>query len=343
MSGDAPSLSEGELAGVSAQLREAGTDTAGPLRSRLIAGGRSNLTYRLEDGESAWVLRMPPRVGRTPSAHDVAREYRVTSALAAAGVPVARPVLLCEDESVLGLPFAVAEFIAGRTVQSSEDLESIDEEALLATIARLVETLVAVHAVDHVAVGLEGFGRPDAYAERQVRRWSAQWQIVGDATLADQAGELSRRLARADFAQPVTGIVHGDYRIDNTILELDGAAGPSVAAVVDWELSTIGNPVADVALMCVYRHAALDLVLGFPSAWTSDRLPTPDRLAAAYEAAGGVALVDWDQHLALGYFKLAVIAAGIDHRFRAGAAHGSGFDTAAQAVGPLLDAGLSHL
>jgi len=343
MSGGPPALSDEELVAVAARLREAGTQPAGALRSRLIAGGRSNLTYRLEDGLSVWVLRMPPRVGRTPSAHDVAREYRVTSALGAAGVPVARPVVLCEDESVLGAPFAVADFVEGLTVQSRQDLDQLDDSTLTSTTAQLVETLVAVHSVDHVAVGLERFGRPDAYAQRQLHRWSGQWEIVGHPSLAGQAGELGRRLAAAQFDQRSTGVVHGDYRIDNTILDLDAPEGPRVAAVVDWELSTIGDPVADVALMCVYRHPALDLVLGLPSAWTSDRLPAPDRLAAAYEAAGGVPLVDWDQHLALGYFKLAVIAAGIDHRFRAGAAHGSGFDTAAQAVAPLLDAGLNHI
>ena len=156
--------------------------------------------------------------------------------------------------------------------------------------------------------------------------------------LSGLAADTGRLLAAAIPEQRSSGIVHGDYRIDNTILRLD--EGPvSVAAVVDWELSTLGDPVADVALMCVYRHPGLDLVLGAPSAWTSDRLPDPAGLAAAYEAAGGVPLVDWDFHLALGYYKLAVIAAGIDHRYRAGATHGSGFDTAGDAVGPLLEAG----
>ncbi|MEV7428186.1 phosphotransferase family protein [Nocardioides sp. NPDC092400] len=340
-----PELSPDELAAVGERMLAAGAQLEGPLTARLIAGGRSNLTYRLDDGASAWVLRMPPRSGRTPSAHDVAREFRVTSALASAGVPVAPPVVLCEDEAAIGLPFAVAAFVPGRTVQSRTDLDDLDDVALEATVARLVETLAGLHAVDHVAAGLEGFGRPDGYAARQVRRWSGQWDIVGDPALSPLATELGGRLAAAGFEQRSTGVVHGDYRIDNTLLSLrspeDG--GPQVEAVVDWELSTIGDPVADVAMMCVYRHAALDLVLGFPTAWTSERLPAPDALAAAYEAAGGVPLVDWDRHLALGYFKLAVIAAGIDHRYRAGATHGEGFDSAARAVEPLLEAGLQRV
>lgn len=323
-----------------------GVDVAGPLDCSLIAGGRSNLTFRLDDGVTQWVMRMPPRHGRTPSAHDVAREFRVTTALAAADFPVAPPVVLCEDESVIGSPFAIAGFVAGRTVQSRQDLDDLDDRMVGLVVDRLVETLARLHAVDHVAVGLEEFGRPDGYAERQVGRWSRQWEIVGDPVLSPLAREVGSRLARTPFAQRSHGIVHGDYRIDNTILGLPAGPsleGPRIAAVVDWELSTLGDPVADVALMHVYRHAALDLVLGSPSAWTSPRLPDPDQVASAYEHAGGVPLVDWERHLALGYFKLAVIAAGIDYRFRAGATNREGFDTAAQAVEPLLEAGLAHL
>jgi len=198
--------------------------------------------------------------------------------------------------------------------------------------------------VDHVAAGLERFGRPDKYAERQLRRWSGQWDLVATdhAELLSQAEELRGRLEKSVPEQHVTGIVHGDYRIDNTILDLDEHP-PRVAAIVDWELSTIGDPVADVAMMCAYRHPALDLILGSPSAWTSDRLPDPSDLASSYEAVGGVPLREWDFHLALAYFKIAVIAAGIDHRYRAGATSGPGFDTAGDAVGPLLAAGSEHL
>ena len=200
---------------------------------------------------------------------------------------------------------------------------------------------MSLHAVDHVAIGLETFGRPDGYVSRHVRRWTGQWEIVGDPALTGLAEDLGGRLRHAVPEQRSVGIVHGDFRIDNTIL----APGPEahVAAVVDWELSTIGDPVADVAMMCVYRHPEFDLVLGGPSAWTSPRLPGPDALATAYEAAGGVDLAAWDFHLGLAYFKLAVIAAGIDHRYRAGAAGGAGFETAGQAVPHFLQAGLQKL
>ncbi len=343
-----PALSEAELAAVAEVMAGAGADLAGPLSARLIAGGRSNLTFALDDGASRWVLRTPPRAGRTPSAHDVARELRVTSALASSAVPVPPAVVLCEDESLIGGPFAVAGFVPGRTVQTAAQLAELDGATVDGVVAALAATLAALHHVDHVAVGLERFGRPDAYAARQLTRWAGQWEIVGgeaEPSVRGLADSLVTALGDRLPRQAATGIVHGDYRIDNTLLTLDGspAVAPSVAAVVDWELSTIGDPVADVAMMCVYRNAALDLVIGEPTAWTSPRLPDAAGLAAAYEAAGGVPLVDLDEHLALGHLKLAVIAAGIDHRHRAGATSGPGFDTAGQAVPVLLEAGLAVL
>ena len=336
-------LSAPELAGVATCLRSAGVDVAGPLRAALIAGGRSNLTFRLDDGSSLWVLRMPPRAGRTPSAHDVVREHRVTSALGPSGVPVAPALVLCEDESVLGAPFTVVGFVEGRTVQARADLDQLDDGVVAAVTDRLVETLAALHRVDHVAVGLERFGRPDGYAARQLKRWSGQWQLVGDydAPTRTAAAALGSRLSAAVPEQRAVGIVHGDFRIDNTLLRFDG--GPTVAAVVDWELSTIGDPVADVAMMCAYRHPAFDLIMGSASAWTSERLPGAEALAAAYEAAGGVALVDWEFHLALAYYKIAVIAAGVDHRYRAGVGSGPGFDSAGGSVPEFLAAGLDTL
>ena len=342
-------LTTDELSAVAAQMAGAGVSSAGPLSARLIAGGRSNLTFRLDDGASAWVMRTPPRAGRTPSAHDVAREFRVTSALGATDVPVPPAVVLCEDESLIGGPFAVSGFVPGVTVQTAAQLDELDDAVVSGVVAALASTLAALHRVDHVAVGLERFGRPDGYAERQLKRWSGQWEIVGEAfedSVKSSAAALVAALRDRLPRQASTGIVHGDYRIDNTLLTLPGpeaSGAPSVAAVVDWELSTIGDPVADVAMMCVYRHPVFDQVIGEPTAWTSPRLPEAAGLAAAYEAAGGVSLVDLDEHLALGYLKLAVIAAGIDHRFRAGATSGAGFDTAGQAVPVLLDEGLAVL
>jgi aminoglycoside phosphotransferase (APT) family kinase protein len=342
VTGPTTELTTAELERIAAVLGEAGESLSGPLSAELITGGRSNLTFRISDGQHTWVMRTPPRAGRTPSAHDVGREFRVTAALKHTDVPVARAVVFHPDESLIGGPFAIADFVAGRTIQTRAQLDALHEAAVADVTDVLLTTLAALHRVDYVAVGLERFGRPDAYAARQLTRWAGQWEMVGADALRPLATEVVSRLEGAVPGQPSTGIVHGDFRIDNTLLDLDGRV-PRVAAVVDWELSTLGDPVADVAMMCAYRHAAFDLIVGAQSAWTSPRLPQIDALAAAYEAAGGVTLAHWGFHLALAYFKIGVIAAGIDHRFRAGAASGSGFETAGRSVETYLELALTTM
>lgn len=332
----AETLSASDLVAVADVLGGAGVRVAAPLHADLIAGGRSNLTFRLTDGTHSWVLRTPPRRGRTPSAHDVAREYRVTAALRGSAVPVPSAVALCEDEGLIGGPFLISEYVGGRSIQARTELEDLGRETVSALVETLVETLAALHAVDHVAVGLERFGRPDEYAARQLRRWSGQWELVGTPALDGLAREVGATLGSAVPVQRATGIVHGDFRIDNTIVDLDGPA-PRIAAVVDWELSTIGDPVADVATMCAYRTPVFDLLIGAPCAWTSPMLPDVAALAALYERVSGGTLADWDFHLALAHFKVAVIAAGIDHRRRSGSGSGPGFDTAGESVGPYLE------
>jgi len=330
------SLTPTELTAVAAAMGDAGTVPAGDLTATLLLGGRSNLTYVLTDDRSRWVLRTPPRGGRTPSAHDVAREHRVTAALAGTPVPVAETVLLHEDEALLGVPFIVSAFVEGEAFRTQADLAALDDTTLAAVVDRMVVALAALHDVDHLAVGLESFGRPDGYAARQLRRWKGQWGIVGRPELEALANEVACRLERDLPAQRRTSIVHGDFRIDNTLVAGSGAA-TRVAAVVDWELSTIGDPVADVAMMCAYREPAFDLIVGAPSAWTSDRLPAPDNLAEHYVVASGHDLEHWNFHRALACFKVAVIAAGIDHRRRAGSGSGAGFDTAGESVPQYLE------
>lgn len=336
-------LTPGELTGLADAMRAAGATVTGDLSATMIAGGRSNLTYRITDGTTAWVLRTPPRHGRTPSAHDVAREFRVQAALQGTDVPVADAVLLDEGESLLGVPFTVSGFVDGLSVQRAAVFDEWDAATLDRVIGDVVGSLARLHAVDYEAVGLGDFGRPDGYASRQLRRWSGQWDLVrpDDERIQADADELRARLEKAlPSQQSRSSIVHGDYRIDNTLVR--PFDDHPVAAIVDWELSTIGDPVADVAMMCAYRHPALDHVLGEAAAWTSPRLPSTPRLAELYLAAGGAQLEHWDFHLALAHFKIAAIAAGIAYRQRQGSG-GAGFERAAVAVAPFLSDGLEIL
>jgi aminoglycoside phosphotransferase (APT) family kinase protein len=199
--------------------------------------------------------------------------------------------------------------------------------------------LANLHAVDPVSVGLADFGRPDGYLERQVRRWAGQWQHVrlDDDDRDADVHRLHSALAEAVPPQSGSSVVHGDYRIDNTILDSHDAA--NVRAVVDWELSTLGDPVSDAALMCAYRNPAMDLILNLQSAWTSPLIPPPDELAHRYSTISGRPLANWPFYMSLAYFKIAIIAAGIDFRLRM-AGGGDGSDRVGEVIAPLIALGL---
>lgn len=326
-----------DVTAVAEYLGSLGLTIEGPLVAQLIAGGRSNLTYVLRDATHSWVVRRPPLGHSAPSAHDMAREHRVTKALAGTGIPVAKALGFCEDRSVIGAPFSVVEFVKGRSVGSQEDLAVYSDHDVELCFKGLVGTLARLHAVDHVAVGLESYGRPDDYASRQIRTWSRQWDLTTNQP-PGRAELLRDLLAMNSPLQERVSIVHGDYRIDNTLIDLDDPS--RIAAVVDWELSTIGDPIADVALMAAYRHPAFNLIVGTQAAWTSSRLPSGDQIATAYEASSGIVVDHWEFHLGLAYYKLAAMAQGIDYRFRTGATVGDGFDTAGDAVPDLIEAGI---
>ena len=330
-----------DLTALRRYLEGQGVTVAGPLDGELISGGKSNLTYAVTDGVSEWVARRPPVSGLTPSAHDVAREWRVTHALRDSAVPVAPAVALCEDASVLGAPFAVTQYVPGQVVRTRSQLDAHPAAELEACAHELVRVLADLHSVDLDDVALEGFGRPDGFLERQVRLWWRQWTEVKSEDLAD-ASRLHDLLVSSLPATPGRiGIVHGDYRIDNTLLARDDIT--KVLAVVDWELATIGDVQTDVALMCVYRQPELDAILGVEAAWASDRLPSGDALAQTYAALCGVDLRHWPFYLALANFKLAVIAQGISYRARRGAAADSSAAGAERAVPELLAAGVRAL
>lgn len=322
-----------ELAGF---LYSNGLEVSGPLSATPLLGGRSNLTYKLCDQRSTWVLRRPPRSGHTPSAHDMTREWTVMSGLQDGPVPVPRTLAADLEGRTLGYPFTVVSYVDGRVLRRAEDLKALSDAEVRATAAVLVDTLARLHGADHLTLGLDGFGRPEGFLTRQLNLWRRQWDLVKPGELPD-LDRLASVLADHLPAWTLGSIVHGDFRIDNTILS---AQRPAVLeAVVDWELSTIGDPLTDAALMCAYRQPEFDLVLGFESAWTSPRLPGPDELAEHYSAASSRELAHWPFYQGLANLKLAVITAGIAHRARQEAVRAgeSGSAERITAGGPDLD------
>ncbi len=301
-------------------LIDNGVEPAGELSIDLISGGKSNLTYTVTDGVTTWVARRPPTGGLTPSAHDMGREWAVTSALQSTSVPVARTVAFDADGSTIGAPCTVVEFVDGRVVRTADDLDAYSDDEVARNLDALVQTLADLHAVDYREVGLGEFGRPAGFAARQVKLWARQWGHVKTRELPADVERLVDALTDRVPEQARESVVHGDFRIDNTIVDADDPS--RIAAVVDWEMSTLGDPLTDVALMCAYRIGAFDQVLGFSAAWTSDRYASVDEIAQKYSTATGSDLGDWDFYLGLANLKLGVIAEGITYRALSGASSG---------------------
>ncbi|KRF10381.1 phosphotransferase family protein [Nocardioides sp. Soil796] len=332
---DLPGL---DLARFAAHYESVRPGELGPdLTATLIAGGKSNLTYRLTDGTRRLVVRRPPLGHVLSTAHDMSREFTVMSALAGTDVPVPGVHLLCEDPDVLGASFYVMDEIAGHTYRDAEQLVEVGPERTEKIALELVDTLARLHAVDPTEVGLESFGRPAGFLPRQVRRWTTQLEASHHRPLAG-ATELAENLAASIPDEIAPTIVHGDFRLDNALVGDDD----SILAVLDWEMATLGDPLTDVALMLTYQRVA-----GLPggdrimSATNAPGHPDVAALTERYAATSGrdVSALSW--YVALAHFKLAVILEGIDHRFAQGQTVGEGFDRVGDLVEPLLAAGLA--
>jgi aminoglycoside phosphotransferase (APT) family kinase protein len=295
------------------------------LRFSQISGGRSNITYLVRGGDREWVLRRPPLGHVLPTAHDMTREHRVLSALVDTPVPAPRAIALCDEDSVNGAPFFVMEYTPGVVLQ--DDLpdgfapEPVDRRAISQA---LVDTLALLHAVDYRAVGLEGFGRPDGYLERQVRRWSKQWTGNRTAPLPE-IDELARRLERALPHHSDATIVHGDYRLGNLALDPDDPA--RILAIFDWEMATLGDPLADVGFTLIYWAEAGDAVPpgAMPVVTAQPGFFTRAEIIEAYARASGRSVESVDFYQVLALYKLAVISEGIYKRIQLGKTLGEGF------------------
>ena len=309
----------------------------GTLSARLIQGGRSNLTYLLGDGHASWVLRRPPLGHVLPTAHDMAREFRFLAALAPTGVAVPQTVLLCEDPQVIGASFYIMGFVEGRAYQSAAELAEVGPARTRAIADSLLDTMVTLHTVDPAEVGLADMGRPAGFLERQLRRWQAQIEASQSRDIAG-IDALHRTLSAAVPAAGPPALVHGDYRLDNVLIDGDDA----VAAVLDWEMATIGDPLTDLGLLIAYAVATRKGV--FPTGVAAaPGYPGRDELVARYRSAGGrdPAAVHW--YVALACYKLAVIAEGIHHRHTSGQTVGDGFESIGAVVAPMIELGIDTL
>ncbi|MFD0973822.1 phosphotransferase family protein [Plantactinospora endophytica] len=354
----------------------------GPLRAELIAGGRSNLTYLVQAGEREFVLRRPPLGHVLATAHDMGREFQVISALAPTGVPVPATLLHCADETVLGAPFYLMERVPGVVYRNRSQTDPLTPAQRRELALVMMDVLATLHTVDPAAVGLADFGRPEGFLARQVRRWGGQLDRSRSRPLP-RIDELRERLAAsAPDGRNAGRIVHGDYRLDNLIAVCEpptrdggpeigtvavslGGVGPAnqgdrlptgadgsatgtvaIRAVLDWEMATLGDPLADLGLLLTYWD-----VLGDSDAADDNPVadglgpragfPTGAELLDRYAARSDVDVGPLDWHVALGCFKLAVICEGIHYRHTLGQTVGEGFDRIGALVDPLVAYGLA--
>lgn len=330
---------------------------------QLITGGRSNLTYRVTvdaQREQTFILRRPPLGHVLPTAHDMSREFRVLSGLSGSSVPVARPLALCTDDDIIGAPFYVMSFVDGQVLRTLDDAEALTPAQAARLSEDLAGMLATIHGVDLAAAGLTDLGRGRGYLRRQLDRWQRQWQL----SATRQVQGYDTLVARLAAAMPEDGeitLVHGDFRLDNVIVapapgepapgepspggpSPGGPApggpspgGPHIAAVVDWEMATLGDPLADLGLTLMYWTEAAD---GEPLPATVTATAAPGFLTRAgftneYARRTGRDVARIGYYMAFGYFKLAVVAEGINARYLKKQTVGENFDQEGKVV-PLL-------
>ena len=336
-----------DVAGLTAWLRETHPGLNGDrLTATVVAGGRSNLTYAIEGARVPLILRRPPLGHVLSSAHDMRREHRVISALAATAVPVPHAIDVVDDSGagrVTGTVFFVMERAPGHVLARRDQNAAYGADGLRRLSLDLARHLAVLHAVDPDAVGLADFGRPDGYLDRQLTTWRRQL----DASRSRETPLLDALQARLGEGVPRSarsGIVHGDYRLDNALVI--GDASPRISAILDWEMATLGDPLVDLGMFGLYWDiaelpggagvvpSAVDPAAGYPGF---------DELADTYAQEAGIAVPDLRWYRAFAAYKLAVILEGIHFRYQGGDTVGEGFDRMGGLVAPLAENGLQTL
>jgi aminoglycoside phosphotransferase (APT) family kinase protein len=282
------------------------------------------------------VLRRPPLGELQATAHDMRREYTVLTSLRDTAVPVPRTYAMCDDHSVIGAPFYIMEFVHGDVLRTTKDVLNVPVGSRRALMVQLVEVLTSLHTIDPGEIGMSDFGRPDGFMERQVRRWSRQFAGVQTRPVAG-FDELVTRLLSTVPDSPVSSLLHGDYRLDNCVVR-----DSNIAAVLDWEMSTLGDPLADLSMFVVYHDGLADLpnpVVESPGRLAD--VPPLTSLLELYSHTTGYAIDDLDWYMAFAWFKLSVILEGVHARSLQGQMAVAGFNGVADLVEPSVASGLA--
>ncbi|MFK7889889.1 MAG: phosphotransferase family protein [Granulosicoccus sp.] len=314
----------------------------GPLTVEKFDKGQSNPTYHLRTPDASYVLRRKPFGRLLKSAHAIDREYRVLKALHNSPVPVARPVHLCEDDSIIGAHFYIMDFIDGRVLWNPL-LPRISIDQRVAYYERMSEVLASIHQIDIAAVGLTDYGRAGGFIERQLNLWSRQYRASETERIDDMERLLKELPARYPGDDGRTSLVHGDFRLDNLMF---AQTGPEVLAVVDWELSTLGHPFTDLAYQCMQlRMPVSDLMGGLQGIDRSaSGIPSEESYVSSYCSKMGIACIpNWEFYLAFSFFRFAAILQGVKKRALDGNASNANAIRLGDMVAPLARMGVEQL
>jgi aminoglycoside phosphotransferase (APT) family kinase protein len=310
------------------------------LTGEIIGHGRSNLTYRLRNNGRSWVLRRPPLSHVQATAHDMNREFTILTAIVDTDVPAPKPIAICDDEAVNDAQFYIMEYVDGLVPADPIEVKKrFAEEDRYRMGIELVDVLVGLHALVPEEIGLADWGKPQGYLERQVRRFAQQLESIRYRE-TEELDELARRLAKSIPDERRPGIVHGDYRLDNAILDDDG----HIIAVLDWEMCTLGDSLADMGLLRMYWGESIgeeQLALAGAPVMTMSGFPSWAEARARYEEKSGADLSNLDFYTVLAHFKLGVILENMYKRFLGGGTVGTGFDAIGQQAFVLAKRGLA--